>query len=44
MLPLINRDALPNTSENYEVVLYKELVRKRQSKNFGLKFIKVESD
>lgn len=43
-LPLINRDALPNTSESYDVVLYRELVRKRQSKNLGLKFIKVESD
>ena len=44
VLPLINRDALPNTTESYEVVLYKHLVRKRQNRNFGLKFIKIESD
>jgi len=44
VLPLINRDALPNTTESYEVVLYKHLVRKRQNRNFGLKFIKIDSD
>lgn len=44
ILPLIDKDVLPNTSEGYEVVLYKELVRKRQRKNLGLKFIKIESD
>lgn len=44
IVPLIDRDALPNTSENYEVVLYKDLVRKRQRKNLGLKFINIESD
>ena len=44
IIPLIDRDSLPNTSESYEVVLYKDLVRKRQKKNLGLKFINIESD
>lgn len=44
LLPNINRDGLPSTSESYEAVPYGKTVQSRKRKKLGTRFIKVIYD